>query len=398
MKARQKAWILFRGEVKYLFRGRFPLAVILIALPLSFTILFGMVYSKNVVNGIRMAIYDEDQSSMSRQFIQMYNDSERFHIVAYVDSEEDMEQAINSGQVQVAVAIPRDFSKNVKLGSGSNVMLMVNSANNMFANSALTASQEIVRSYAVAVGQKMLESTGLLPQQAMNSTYPVRLGVRILGNSTNGYTPFMLCGLMMNGVQIGIMLTIAPLLVTEILKHRYGWGYASWLHVAVRWVPYWLLAMTGYAFSLFMAVHCFAVPMHGSWFDALVLGGAFCFFVCGVLMLFSVCCPSQVLAFQAPMLYIMPGLLYSGISWPEFDMSQYAVLFGVLLPMTYGGDTLRDIMLMGYAPALKINCGKMLFGGLFCGLLSWGIFVLRRRIAWKKGEIYREGEAVDHGI
>jgi len=63
---------------------------------------------------------------------------------------------------------------------------------------------------------------------------------------------------------------------------------------------------------------------------------------------------------QAPMLYIMPGLLYSGLSWPPFDMSSFAAAFGALLPMTYAGDALRDIMLSGYAPDLTRNVGIML--------------------------------------
>ena len=384
MTGLNKAWHLFRDEVKYLLGGRVPLAAILIGLPLAFTLLFGMVYHDNVVNTISMVVHDEDQSSMSRQLIQMYADSERFNIVAYADSEEEMEHSINSGQAKVALGIPKDFSRDAKLGRGAELLLMVNSANNMFANAAMTASQEIARTYTVAIGQKMLESAGLLPQQAMDSVYPIRLGVRILGNPTNGYTPFMLSGLMMNGLQIGIMLTIAPLLITELLRRRYDWNYAAWLHLAVRWIPYWLLAMAGYLISLFVAIHCFAVPMAGSWLDAAALGGAFCFFVCGVLLLFSACSPTQVLSFQAPMLYIMPGLLYSGLSWPSFDMSEYAAIFGALMPMTYGGDTLRDILLMGYAPSLTANCGKMILGGLLCGLLAWGIFVLRRHFSWKK--------------
>lgn len=384
MSKRSQAWQLLSDEIHYLFGGRFPLAAILVGLPLMFTLLFGLVYRENTVNAIPLVIYDEDQSGTSRQLIQLYADSERFHIVAYVDSEEAMKATLDSGQTKVALAIPKGFSKDMKRGRGTELLLMVNSANNMFANAAMTALQEIVRSYTIAVGQKMLESAGLLPQQAMHAVYPIHLGVRILGNPTNGYTPFMLSGLMMNGLQIGIMLTIAPLLVTEVLRRRYDWKYAAWLHVAVRWIPYWGLAMAGYLGALIAAVYCFAVPMAGSWLEAAVLGGAFCFFVCGVLLLFSACSLTQVLSFQAPMLYIMPGLLYSGLSWPIFDMNLYATAFGALMPMTYGGDTLRDILLMGYAPSLAGNCLKMLLGGLFCGLLAWGVFCLRRHFCWRK--------------
>ena len=43
-------------------------------------------------------------------------------------------------------------------------------------------------------------------------------------------------------------------------------------------------------------------------------------------------------------------LLYSGLSWPAFDMSDVASAIGMLMPMTYAGDTLRDILLSGSSP------------------------------------------------
>lgn len=126
--------------------------------------------------------------------------------------------------------------------------------------------------------------------------------------------------------------------------------------------------------------------MHGSWAEALVLGASFLVFVAGVLSLFASCCPTKELALQAPMVYIMPGVLYSGLSWPVFDMSSVAAAFGKLLPMTYAGDSLRDIMLLGYTPDLAFNVGVMLGAGLFTGSLATAVFTLRRQHEKKKAE------------
>ncbi len=68
----------------------------------------------------------------------------------------------------------------------------------------------------------------------------------------------------------------------------------------------------------------FAIPMRGSWIEALILGFGFIFFVSNVLLIFAAAAPNEVLAIQAPMIYIMPGLLYSGLSFPIFDMNYYA--------------------------------------------------------------------------
>ena len=201
---------VMRDEGKYLLSGRVPLLLIIFFLPLFFTVLFGVIYQQNVVKHIPTIIYDQDQSSLSRTLVQMYADSERYDIQGYVDTQEEMEQAIADSRAMAAVAIPRDFSKRVKTGAGAEVGLIVNSTNNMFGNAALSSAQEIQRSFSVAVAQKQMEGLGKLPKDAMNMAYPVHLGVRILNNPATGYAPFMLAGLMLNGFQIGLMLVAAP--------------------------------------------------------------------------------------------------------------------------------------------------------------------------------------------
>ena len=85
---------VFQDSFRSLFRGCVPLAALLVGTPLMFTLLFGLIYDENVVNDIALTVYDEDQSSMSRMLIQAYGDNDRFHIVSYVSSEEEMKAEI----------------------------------------------------------------------------------------------------------------------------------------------------------------------------------------------------------------------------------------------------------------------------------------------------------------
>ena len=383
-------YAIAKEEFLYLVKGRPPIALVPFIVPLGFAVLFGLIYEQNIVNNIPLVVWDEDQSATSRELIEAYTDADRFTLVAQVADEESMRAAIHSGEARAALAIPKNFETDLKSGQGADFMLMVDSSNNMFGNAAISASQEISRSFSVAAGQKLLESQGLLPDDAMNSVYPVHMGVRILGNPANGYSSFMLSGLMMNGLQIGVMLSLAPALVTELLQPR--WRRKNpFLILVGKSIPYWLFSFMAYLLSLYLIVHVFAVPMRGSWGEAMLLGASFIFFVSSVLHIFSSCCPSRVLSLQAPMVYIMPGLLYSGLSWPNFDMSSIASVLGMLMPMTYGGDTLRDILLNGTAPTLYANCRIMILGGIGCQLVAAGIFYLRRRFHIWTGRVSETG-------
>lgn len=371
-------WQIVGQETRLLLKGRFSRAVILMGLPLMFTMLFGMVYDENVVNNVTTVVYDQDQSSLSRTLIQMYDDSERFQLVSYVDTQERMHEAIYTGRAKVALVIPENFSEDIKRGRGSRILLTVNSANNMFANGAMSSAQEINRSFSVAVGQKMLESAGLLPGAAMAAVYPLRLGVRILGNPVNGYSQFMLTGLMLNGLQIGIMITLGTYLYDELARGRRH-SVRELFKLLGRAVPYGGFAMAGYLFSLLLAIYGFGIPMEGSMVEACLLGAAYIFFVMGAISIFSACAPNRPMALQSPMLYIMPGLLYSGLSWPSFDMSREAGIFSLLLPISYAGDCLRDIMLMGYGPELWGDVGRMLLYGSACFCVAVLVMMLKQR-------------------
>ena len=69
---------------------------------------------------------------------------------------------------------------------------------------------------------------------------------------------------------------------------------------------------------------------------------------------------------KGPIIYIMPGLLFSGLSWPSFAMNDTAWVLSHILPMTYGADALRDILLAGHAPTLWVDTGGMfVLGAVF---------------------------------
>ena len=102
---------------------------------------------------------------------------------------------------------------------------------------------------------------------------------------------------------------------------------------------------------------CLALP---------VMITAFCLAVAGIMVLFAVLSPDAVMSIEMPLLYIMPGLLYSGLSWPDFYMSDVAAAIAQIFPMRHAADSVRDILLAGYAPALVSQSLQLL-----PGLLLW---------------------------
>lgn len=369
-----------------------------------------MIYGENVVNHIPLVIYDEDQSALNRKVIQAYADADRFVVTDYVQSEEEMKAAILNGYGKAALEIPRDFAKNVKHGDGADCMLMVNSANNMFGNATIAASQEIARNLEVSVATSMLQSGGLLPAAALNNAYPVRLGVRITGDPANGYAAFMLGGLMLNGLQIGIMVALSPLLITELLRRRYDERYPSWLFelagfevehpetmqgyglaeiMLAKTTVYWSLAMCSYLLVLLGITQGLGIDLHAPLWQLLLLAGIFILAAIGFCFFFSSFFPAELPFVRAAILYPVPCFIFSGYTWPIESMGPNMQTVAQFFPLTHFSNTVRELFLIGSSPSYTMCLEKL--GGLILLFFLIGGFLYRRNLSKR-----REALAASH--
>ena len=374
---------VLKREWHGLWQGRFPVAAILFLLPLAFTLAFGIIYYQNSVERIPLVICDEEQSVISRTIIQAYGDAEKFQLVDQVTRPEEMVEDLNSGKALVGLYIPADLSQQVKLGNPVPLMLTVDSANNMFGNAALTAASEINKTLSVGIAAKLLEAGNQLPAAALEMAYPVRLGIRILYNPTAGYTPFMLAGLTLNGLQIAIMLVLCPFIAREFRHHVYDKKVPSWLILGAKCFWVLVLAVPSFFLSLAVLYSVFDVPVRGSLTALAWMITAFCMAVAGIMVLFSAFSPDEVMSIELPLLYIMPGLLYSGLSWPDFYMNTPAAVIAQIFPMRHAADSVRDILLAGYAPELMNQSLQLFLMGLAAYGLGTAVFALRRRYGMK---------------
>ena len=176
-------WHIVGQEFHMMFEKQRKTLFFLVAFPLLYMLLFGTVYMTSMVKYIPCVVYDQDQSGTSRQLIQAFEDSERYQIVAFVNSEEEMQQYLLNKEAQAAVSIPLDFAKDVKRGKGSQVLVIVNGSNLLFANSLISSAMEIVDTFIAGAGQKLVEASGFLPEEALGKAAAVQIRVRILHNS-----------------------------------------------------------------------------------------------------------------------------------------------------------------------------------------------------------------------
>lgn len=365
-------WFAVRQELRGNGRINKTALTLLLAMPLCYTLLFGATYSANVLNDIPLAVCDLQQSKISRMLIEYYATSDRFVMTEQARDMEELEEILAGGRTKAGLYIPPDLDKNIKSGLPAEVGVIIDSANVVYGSAALVAAEEINMNLLVGGGQKIAERLNLYPSEAMNVMYPAVIRVRVLKNPTNSYTNFMLLGLVANGIQISLYLYAAD---------AFAWGRTRWRFAGARLLGKALgmgiFSLLGFILALLLAEYLFAVPLRAGWTRLLLLIASFEALFIAVSLLFALAFSAPVLAIQNTLLFIMPGLLYSGLSWPDEWMGGLPSVLQSFFPITYLATPLRDLSLTGASPLLTGNVCRMLAVAVV--LFGVDYLLLRRR-------------------
>jgi ABC-2 type transport system permease protein len=328
------------------------LTILAIAGPLAFTLIVGAVYSHKKVTGVPATIVDQDSSALSREITRAVLAAEPFVLGQYADSPEEFPRLAAEGRSHICFVFPRHFERDVKAGKGAAVAVLVDGANLITANVAVTAASTVLASYAVGVDMRTMERRGLGPaSRVARLAAPVAQETRSWFNPAfnSNYVNFLVLGLIVIPVQL------APLLATcRAGAREFGPGSAELAglsgnpgvvagakaaaYVVILWPVCWL--------TLHLPQWWLGLPMKGS--EGL-LAGLTLWFVANLATLgFAISSLAQDALFGSEIcaLLTLPNFLMSGFTWPAFAMPRGLEIAAWLLPMNPFALALRKVTLM----------------------------------------------------
>lgn len=349
--------------------------LLLLLMPLVYTILFGYTYSANVLNDIPMVVCDLQQSKISRTVIYNYDTSDRFTVVKHVASLDELQDCLKSGQAKVGLYIEPDLDKRIKTALPAEISLIIDGTNVVYGSASLVAAGEINLNLLAGGEQKIVERLGYYPDKALKVVYPAAISTRILNNPTNSYTNFMLLGLVCNGIQISLYLYTAD---TFIKNRSRRWSFPTALLLG-KGLAIGITSLTSFIFCLWLAHTIFAVPLRAAWSEFFSLMAAFELLFIALGIFFALAFGKAVNAIQETLLFIMPGLLYSGLSWPNEWVGSLPTYIRALFPITYLAIPLRDLSLQGFSNIISSDIKTLLLGTVILALLDYAF--LRYRLS-----------------
>jgi ABC-2 type transport system permease protein len=336
---------IVRKEFRQIIRDKRILGVLLF-FPALMLFAFGYALNFDVKN-TRMAVYDEDRSSASRDFIQQFFTSEYFVKVQTLSSKAEINDLLDGEKVRVVLVVPSSFSKDIQRGKTASVQVIVDGANSNAAATVLGYINAMIQQYSLKI---MAESFMRIGGQQI--TLPIDFQPRVWYNPELKSAKFLVPGL----IAFILMITTVVSTALSVVRER-ELGTMEQIMVSPikpielilgKTIPYIIISLIATAVILFLGYILFDVSIKGSIFLLSIMTILFLVGGLGVGMLISTLVETQQLAFMiAVIVSMLPTFILSGFVFPIRNMP--AIIQGItyLIPARYFLVALRAIILKG---------------------------------------------------
>lgn len=335
---------IIKKEFKHLFRD-IRLLMILLLFPVFLLIMFG--YAVNFdVRDIKIAIYDQDRSDESNDFIKSLTATDYFILVEYLNEESQVGEMLSNKIAQCVVVIPVDFSNSINRNQQTEIQYLIDGVDGNTAN----IIQGYVEGATIAYSSKLLATIQEL--RGMKPYRPVAIEPIFWYNPDLKTTRFLVPGL------IGMILVItATVSVSLTLVREREQGTQEQINVSPinskelllgKIMPYLFVALVNAAFILLFSYLVFDVYMKGS-YSLLFLSTLLFLFACTSMGIFvSSISNSQQIAFTVgTFLSLLPSLILSGFIFQIESMPKIIQILTNITPVKFYINAIRAIMLRG---------------------------------------------------
>jgi ABC-2 type transport system permease protein len=352
-----------RSKIGTFFTFGFPILLIL---------LFGAIFSGAEDLTITLHIQDEDDSVMSKTFIEIMNSTGVLNI-EYIPKDADIEEFISDNSLTVALHIPEGFQENLSMYNRSNLPPGIVFNVTLYGEQSQTT-------YSIAQAVVAGSINGLNDAQFQNA--------KALGMQTASVTPqeFEYIDFFLPGV-VGFTVMATPMfamasICTEYRTRGYFKLLGSTPLTKSEWLTskvFWFLFVIFLSFALMLAVGIAAFGLKVTLTleaVAIVMVGTILFTSLGMLIGSVTKNPETSAAIANAIMF--PMMFLSGTFFPLESMPAYLQSVASVMPLTYINNGLRDTMIFGNANSALINLGVVIIIALIFFILA------SKFMSWKK--------------
>lgn len=307
-------------------------------IPLLQMLLLGYGIDTNI-RQINTVVFNADGRRESRELLDRLKNSDTFHVIRYVNSDQQMNDLIIGGKARVGIKIPVDYSDKLMHQMSAQVLVLIDGSDSSVAGQAINVT--------TAIGL----DESLRRVLVNNASFAVDMRPKLLFNPDSRSPNFFLPGL-----TAILLLNVTTFLTSFSIVREKERGTLEQLFVTPvkpmglllgKLLPYLGIGFFELLLILTFMRFAFHVPIHGSVFLLAFLSLPYIFVSLSLGILISSKANTQSEAMQLAFLTILPSIFFSGYIFPRETMPKFFYVISYFVPASYFINITRGVILRG---------------------------------------------------
>lgn len=342
---------IFRREFYIVFRDRGVLTFFIL-LTLAYPLIYTYIYSNEVVREIPVAVIDQAQTPLSREFVRRWKASPNVKVVAHCHELEEAKKWMYRKKIYAILELPADFSQNIRRGEQAHVALFCDMGALLNYKALLQTTSDVAMEMGKEIQVEHLPYASRIQQEITAS--PVNIKEVKLYNPQSGFASFIIPAVLILVIQQSLLLGVGTIAGTArdrnfqhgMIPHSKYYKKA-WNIVLGKTCVYLPIYFVMGFWVFWVVPRIFSLTQIGSKVNLMLFLFPFllaCVFFAITLSFIS---KEREQPFLLFVFTSVPLMFISGISWPKEGIADYWIVFSKIFPSTYGIDGFVKINNMG---------------------------------------------------
>ncbi|WP_158849224.1 ABC transporter permease [Algibacter sp. L1A34] len=339
MLSNWSVYLVFKREMLRLARQK-SARNLFIVIPFVAFFILGAIYSKGALREVPIAVYDNDNSSLSRTYIRSLEASPTFKVTHYITSDENIENTFVKNGVEGIFYIPKDFYKNVLKKTPVQIKVYTNSTNIVFGNLIYRSALQITQLVSASVVIKRIAPLGINPSKISGTVLPIPVNSRVIGNPQYNYSYYLIPGL-----AIVLLQMIVFIAASRAFNNEWKMETFQDLYTISKGNILSMLFGKYFAYSIYSLGLCgivlailfpfFDIPIYGNIGSLLLL--IFLLITVNIFLGFgiSLIFKKELIALDLAIFYNSPAFVFSGFTFPIWAMPWLNSAYAQIIPFTH---------------------------------------------------------------
>lgn len=388
---------IWKREFRTTFRDQGVL-IFFVLVPLVYPLIYGFIYTNEVVREVPAVVVDDSHSSLSREYLRKVDATPDINIVAYCSDMEEAKQMLKDRAAYGIIYIPSDFSTDIAGGKQTQVSIYCDMSGLLYYKSMLLANTAV--SLEMNKEIKIERAGNTTNRQDEVSTYPIEYEDIAMFNPTNGFAAFLIPAVLILLIQQTLLLGIGLSAGTARENNRFrdlvpvNRHYNGTLRIVLgKGLSYFMVYALVSIYVLGVVPRIFSLNQIGQPVTLILFMLPYLAACIFFAMTASIAIRNRETCMLLFVFTSVPLLFISGISWPGASIPPFWKYFSYIFPSTFGINGFVRINNMG-ATLSEISFeyrALWLQAGFYflttCFVYRWQILMSRKHIIEKYKEM-----------